>query len=559
MVGTSTLLGFSVDLIDGGGALPVLGGGAAGFGLLLGVVAALLLLETIGRASGGYLIISRVRRLSVDLRKDALAAALRAPVPEVMALGTGNLITRITQDIDTTVRITSFIGVRLVITTLMFPATILSLGLIHWSYLLVFLSVTLILIPGVRTVLRYIPQASNIVSSAEARRNNLLLDTIRGAQTLRILGLDRWAHTRMASSSWVAVQARADRAPIFTRILGLGFFAYGLLLLLTFLLGTWLVQQELLSPGAATAAVVLIVRMEVHLFNVMLFAGEIQTAITGLGRAVSLARIGGGVTHREEPENLEKPPEVKIKNLSYAYPGGAGLIQELSLVLDPGSTTALVGTSGAGKSTLAALLAGLLRPDGGKVWIGGVDTQQVSDNWIARQVTLLSQEVHLFAGPLRQDLQMAAPGAGDELLIDALTRVGLPPGGAHFSRWFPQDLDTPVGAGAEELAPEVAQQVALARILLRNPPVLILDEATSEAGSDSSRLLEQAAAVAAQGRTALVVAHRLDQAVSADRVILMEEGELLEDGTHEQLLAAGGRYAGLYQRWRQGGGEVGQV
>ncbi|MGP6173173.1 ABC transporter ATP-binding protein [Corynebacterium sp. A21] len=551
MVGSSNLLGFSVDIIAGQ-SLPLLGGGARGFALLLLLVAGCLLLETTGRAGAGYLITSRTRRLSVDLRKDALSATLKAPVPEVLALGTGNVITRLTQDIDTAVRITSMIGVRLMITVLMFPATLISLGLIHWGYLLLFGLVALILVPGVRTVLIHIPPASNIVSSAEARRNNLLLDTIRGAETLRALNLGTWATNRMALSSWNAVQARADRTPIFTRILGLGFLAYGLLLLSSFALGTWLVHAGTLSPGAATAAVILIVRMEIHVFNVMFFASEIQTAVTGLGRAVSLATLSGGQARRAEPADLILAPEVKISGLSYAYPGGAAVLQNLDLTLSAGTTTALVGTSGAGKSTLAALIAGLQRPDAGRVWLGGVDTREVSDTWTARQVTLLSQEVHLFSGPLRRDLRMAAPGAADAVLIDALAKVGLAPGTAHFARWFPQGLDTPIGAGAEELAPEIAQQIALARVVLRDPPVLIMDEATSEAGSDNSRMLEQAATAVAQGRTSLVVAHRLDQAMAADRVIVMAQGEIVEDGTPAQLLAAGGYYAGLYRRWRPG-------
>ena len=194
-------------------------------------------------------------------------------------------------------------------------------------------------------------------------------------------------------------------------------------------------------------------------------------------------------------------------------------------------------------------MAGLLRPTAGTITVGDVDIAQVSDVWTARNVTLISQEVHIFSGTLHDDLRMAAPTATDGELLDALAAVGLPENGTAFRRAFPLGLDTQVGAGAVPLMPEVQQQIALARVLLRNPHVLILDEATSEAGSDQAHTLEAAAELVTRGRTALVVAHRLDQAVVADRIIVMDAGRIIEDGRHADLVAAGGRYAQLFARW----------
>ena len=157
--------------------------------------------------------------------------------------------------------------------------------------------------------------------------------------------------------------------------------------------------------------------------------------------------------------------------------------------------------------------------------------------------------MHIFAGTLREDLSMAAPESDDTVLLNALASVGLDPNSTQFARLFPNGLDTAVGAGADDLPPEVEQQVALARVALAGPKILILDEATAEAGSDATNTLEDAAARITEGTTALVVAHRLDQAATADRILVMEAGRIIEDGTHAELLTAGGRYAQLFEAW----------
>lgn len=547
MVGTSNLLGYSVDLINGA-SLPLIGAGTTAMWWLLGLVACGILLETAGRALLQLVINTLARRLSVDLRKAALSSALRAPVPDVMELGTGNVISRITQDIDNTVRIVAMVGVRLVITMLILPGSLIALLSIHWLFIFLFIAVVLVLIPSGKKTVRAIPAATNIVSSTEARRNNLLLDTIRGIETLRVLKLGAWGVQRMRQASWTAVQATADRAPIFTRLLALGSIAYGLLLIGVFSLSAYWVNQDVLSIGAASAAVFVVVRMEVHVFNVLFFASEIQSASTSLGRAVSLAQLA----QREdlsEPADCADAPAVTVRDVTFTYPGGAAILEDFTLVLEAGTTTALVGTSGAGKSTLAGIIAGLQRPNSGSVLIGDIDTDTVSDTWTTRQVALISQEVHLFSGSLGDDLRMADAQATDAQLFSALDAVGLGQNTTAFQRFFPSGLDTPIGAGAEELTPEIQQQISLARIVLRNPPVLIMDEATSEAGSDNARMLEKAATEIAKNRTTLVVAHRLDQAVVADRIIVMEHGDIIEDGTHQELLSLGRKYAQLYQRW----------
>lgn len=261
----------------------------------------------------------------------------------------------------------------------------------------------------------------------------------------------------------------------------------------------------------------------------------------------TLANNAGAPDLKDTPR-LTSAPAITIDHLSYSYPGGAPVLDDVSLTLTAGTTTALVGTSGAGKSTLAALVAGLQYPSAGSISLDGIDTATVPNTWITEHVALITQEVHLFSGTLREDLLLAKPDASDEELWQALNTVGLD----EHSRWLPQGLDTKIGAGNEEIGAEAEQQLSLARMILRQPPVLIMDEATSEAGSEHAEVLEDAARAVTKSRTALVVAHRLDQAREADRIIVMEQGQIVEDGTHTELIDLGGRYASAYAQWEHG-------
>ena len=210
-----------------------------------------------------------------------------------------------------------------------------------------------------------------------------------------------------------------------------------------------------------------------------------------------------------------------------------------------GETVALVGSTGAGKSTIAAIAAGSIEPTSGQVRIGGATLAELGADGLRRHIAIVSQEVHVFAGPLIEDLRLAAPEAGREDVRAALATVG-----AH--EWvdaLPNGLDTVVGEGGHELTSAQSQQLALARLVLADPSVAVLDEATAEAGSSGARDLELAARAATKGRSTLVVAHRLTQAAAADRVVVLEHGRILEQGPHNELVSAGGRYAQLWAAW----------
>ncbi|APT81512.1 ABC transporter ATP-binding protein [Corynebacterium ammoniagenes DSM 20306] len=548
----ATVIGSIVDLISGGTSA-FLGSGRDAVSLAMIIFAIALVVETVGRALNLFLINTATRRLSIDLRKTALDAVMRAPVPRILELGTGNVITRLSKDIDTTVSTISHTGDRLIVTLVFIPVTAVTLVLMHPAYLLVMLATGVIMWPWIKQVIRDVPVVTNVVSAVEAKRNNVLLDSIRALETLRQFRLMRWAHRRMDYVSWETVQSWGDRIPLFNRIMGQGSIAFGFLLLGSLVISMPMVAADWLSVGEAAAAVLLVMRLEMHVFTLLFSAGDIQHALTALGRAVALGKIADDdISTSANLPAVASQPSVVIDKLSYAYPGGAHVLSDVSVTLKAGTTTALVGTSGAGKSTLAALVAGLQYPTAGKIIVDGTDTATVPNVWISQHVALITQDVHLFSGTVRNDLLLAKPDANDNELLTALATVGLRHGTPAWDRWLPKGLNTEIGAGNPDVGAEVAQQLSLARMFLRQPPVLIMDEATSEAGSEHAEALESAARAVARGRTTLVVAHRLDQAREADRILVMEAGEIIEDGDHESLIALGGHYARSYAQWEHG-------
>ena len=177
--------------------------------------------------------------------------------------------------------------------------------------------------------------------------------------------------------------------------------------------------------------------------------------------------------------------------------------------------------------------------------IGGATLAELGADGLRRHIAIVSQEVHVFAGPLIEDLRLAALQAGREEVRAALATVGA----QEWVDALPNGLDTVVGEGGHELTSAQSQQLALARLVLADPSVAVLDEATAEAGSSGARDLELAARAATKGRSTLVVAHRLTQAAAADRVVVLEHGRILEQGPHDELVSAGGRYAQLWAAW----------
>jgi ABC-type multidrug transport system fused ATPase/permease subunit len=233
------------------------------------------------------------------------------------------------------------------------------------------------------------------------------------------------------------------------------------------------------------------------------------------------------------------PEAVALAHVSFAYPGGRPVLDDVSFTVPRGGRVALIGPSGSGKSTVAALLQAHLRPGSGQVRVGGHDATTVPVAWVRAQTAVVAQSTYLFTGTLADNLRLAAPDADDDLLWSVLAEANL----ADDVRGFPDRLATRVGERGLSLSGGQAQRLAVARALLKDAPVLLLDEPTSQVDAASERALVEALDRAGEGRTVVVVAHRLSTVRGVDEVLVLAEGRIVEQGPPDRLGAIDSYYA----------------
>ncbi|MEU5766480.1 ABC transporter ATP-binding protein [Streptomyces asoensis] len=483
----------------------------------------------------GETVLARLRELFVE-------RALSLPLERLEKAGSGDLNARVTRDVSRVADAVRGALPELARSALSIVLTLGALALLDWRFLLA----ALVAVPvQAHTARWYVRNAVPLYAReriATGAQQQQLLDTIGGARTVRAYRMQT-RHTREVterSRASVELTMRGVRLVLrfYSRLHIAEYAGLGAVLVTGFLL----VRSGSASVGTATAAALYFHALFGPVNTALVLLDDAQSATAGLARLVGVVDepVPASAGHADDRPVPAGAPSVTLTAVSHAYVPGRPVLHGVDLEIRPKERVALVGTTGAGKTTLAKLVAGLHRPDGGRVDVGGVEPDESG-----RLVGLVTQEVHVFAGTLADDLRLARPQADDEELREALATVGA----LGWAQALPDGLETVVGDGGHRLTADRAQQLALARILLADPPVVVLDEATAEAGSSGARQLDEAAERALRGRTALVVAHRLSQAATADRVVVLSDGRVVENGTHDELLAAGGTYAALWQAW----------
>jgi ATP-binding cassette subfamily B protein len=460
----------------------------------------------------------------------------------------GVLISRMTSDVDSLQELVQFGLLQFVSSALLIGLSVVVLALVSWQLLLI------CLIPAPFVVLASIKfqRDSNKAYLTVRDRIGLTLSALQegisGVRVIQAYGREgveverfgrrnRTLYDAHMRSVWV----QAWYLPVI-EIAAIG--TTGLVIGL----GGRLVLNGSVSVGTVAFFVVTLSNLFEPLSQLSQLFNQLQSSGAALHKLFELLDTPVDVPEKREAVVLPRTGDVVVRDVSFAYGADDPVLNDVDLVITPGERLALVGPTGAGKSTLAKLVARLYDPTEGTITFAGVDLRDATLASLRQRITVVPQEGFLFAGSIRDNVRVGRSSATDAEVEAAVDAIGV----KERFRALPEGLDTQVRERGSRLSAGEKQLVSLARAALADPALLVLDEATSSLDPGTEVLVERAMDVLMGGRTVVVIAHRLSTAERADRVGVVADGHLTELGTHDELLALGGRYTALYRNWVSG-------
>ncbi|MDH3682425.1 MAG: ABC transporter ATP-binding protein/permease [Acidimicrobiia bacterium] len=498
----------------------------------------------------GILNLARVgENLLRDLRNRVFAHLLRQPMSFYDRNKAGVLVSRMTSDIDSLAELVQYGLLMFISATLLVSLSIALLFVLSWQLTLVLLVVVPLLVPASIKFKRASNDAYLVVRDEIAGTLSSLQEGFSGVRVVQAFAREdveagRFAETnnRLYRSHMQSVKIASwylpivDFAGVFTTALAVG-------------VGGLMVRSGQMSLGTVAAFVLLLSNLFEPVQTLSQLFNMLQSGTASLAKLFDVLDTPVGLDERADAKELPAAGALVVDDVSFAYDDeGPVVLSSVSLEVADGERLALVGPTGAGKSTLAKLMARLYDPTSGSVLFGGMDLRDATMASLRERIVVVPQEGFLFAGTVADNIRVARSDATDDDVEAALRRIGA---------WdrivaLPEGMHTVVRERGSRLSAGERQLVSLARAAMVDPAVLVLDEATSSLDPGTEVLVESAMELLMKGRTVIVIAHRLTTSERSDRVGVVDGGRLVELGTHDELVDAGGTYGGLYEAWERG-------
>lgn len=475
----------------------------------------------------------------------------------------GVLVTRVTSDVDQISRFMQWAGLQLLVNGLqaLLAVTVMLVMSIPLGLVVV------ALIPMIVYMIRFFQSRLEVAYLTVRERVGqmlaLIAETVVGAPVIRAYGIETRTRQRLEEAIEAHRQAGTRAGRLSSTFSGFGELSSAIVVAAVIVVGTILAVN-----GSTTIGTVIAFLFLVQLFvQPVQFMGEAvneaQTAVAGWSRVLDILDIAPDVADpgSEGVDLPHKPLGIRFENVEFRYPRPGETAREadaspalsgINVEIPPRQRVAIVGETGSGKTTFAKLLTRLMDPTRGSVTIGGIDVRQVGFDSLRDRVVMVPQEGILFRGTIAENVQMGAPKAGRRDLLNTFQRLGL----SDWLAEMTQGLDTPVGERGGSLSVGERQLVTLVRAAIADPDLLVLDEATSAVDPATEVRINNALNRLTSGRTVVTIAHRLSTAEAADRVLVFDQGQLVEDGTHQELVADSEVYGRLYESWQRGTSNV---